>query len=136
LFCSSLSCNYLLVKLYTSSLQSTELLCLIAEVTKYWSVSQSATPIKKSESDLISCCLYEDTITCLLVGVRRQVRWWILRTGDIVNNNTATMHSLLLQSFIISNFIYSLFHNLSFKYILLHVGFPWWHDLCTLMAFP
>jgi hypothetical protein len=21
-------------------------------------------------------------------------------------------------------------------YILLHVGFPWWHDLCTLMAFP
>jgi hypothetical protein len=20
--------------------------------------------------------------------------------------------------------------------ILLHVGFPWWHDLCTLMAFP
>jgi hypothetical protein len=22
------------------------------------------------------------------------------------------------------------------KNILLHVGFPWWHDLCTLMAFP
>jgi hypothetical protein len=21
-------------------------------------------------------------------------------------------------------------------YILLHVGFPWWHDVCTLMAFP